>query len=128
MLSIIFFIVTYLVIKKLVEKQAKEKGWSNDRKVLTIVGICLGICLLLWMLPSGGASNEYYQYGYEYGYEEGTDDEYLGHSYASESEMLNESRYKFFRKYSFDSEEEKNKALENYIKGFKDGYEDGWKN
>ena len=101
---------------------ASRAGWSKLKQG--------GAVILLWIICStifgGGSSNPYYQKGYEAGFEAGKIDERRGDAFASRTEQLNESRYKFFRKYDFDSEDEKNDALKKYVNGYLEGYKEGW--
>lgn len=99
----------------------KLKDWSKLIRIVCIV-IAYIICNIIF---DGGSSNAYYQKGYEYGFERGkTDVRY--DAYESQTEQLNSSRYNFFRKYTFDSEDEKEDALKEYMKGYHKGYKDGW--
>lgn len=101
----------------------KLKDWSKLKRIVCIV-IAYIICNIIFY--DGGSSNVYYQKGYEYGFERGKKDERYGNAYESQTDQLNNSRYNFFRKYTFDSDSEKEDALKDYMKGYHKGYKDGW--
>ena len=101
--------------------------WSKlKRLIYCILWIIFAVTFSGGNSSQGGGTNPYYQKGYEYGFEEGSKDERFGNAYSSRTEQLNESRYNFFRKYSFNSENEKSEALQEYIEGYQAGYAAGW--
>lgn len=97
------------------------KGWSKPKR-----WGALALVIIISSILGGGGSNPYYDKGYDYGFEEGKKAERYGGAYASQVNQINDSRYNFFRKYSFSSEKEQNEALKEYIKGYQKGYKDGW--
>ena len=101
-------------------------GFKNWSKLKRIVSIFVVYIICTFIFGSGGSSNVYYQKGYEYGFERGKKDERYGNAYETQTDQLNNSRYNFFRKYTFDSDDEKEDALKNYMKGYHKGYKDGW--